>query len=159
VSQYTTKYRPRDASELLSRDPYVWEEDVVAGWVRASDDLVIVTMKAGQVLDQYYDPVAMTRHEALLPKMFAGLAQRWRDDIRFTSSVSEITENPFYKAIIELGRDVVPLILRELELQPEHWFTALSEITNEDPIPAEDEGDMNAMSRAWIEWGRRGGLI
>ena len=85
---------------------------------------------------------------------FQRLAAEWRRDVGPLSSVSKITQHPSYQAIIALGRDVVPLILRELERQPDHWFAALRALTGADPVAPEDRGRMDRMAAAWIHWGR-----
>ena len=57
------------------------------------------------------------------------------------------------------GAPVVPLLLRELEQEPVHWFEALQAITGEDPVPRAHWGDSTAMSADWLAWGRHRGLI
>ena len=58
-----------------------------------------------------------------------------------------------------MGPAVVPLILAELEREPDHWFWALEAITGESPIPQCDAGDVEASALAWVEWGRQKGLL
>jgi hypothetical protein len=67
--------------------------------------------------------------------------------------------HPAYQQIIGMGREVVPLILRELEREPDHWFWALKAITGEDPVPEQHRGRVRAMADAWIRWGREHGLL
>jgi hypothetical protein len=55
-----------------------------------------------------------------LENRFKQLAAEWRRDVALLSSVTAIVEHPAYRQIIALGRDVVPLILRELEKEPDH---------------------------------------
>lgn len=101
------------------------------------------------------DPVAQRRH---LEDRFQQLAAQWRRDVGPLSSVSKIVEHPSYQAIIALGRDVVPLILRDLEREPDHWFTALRALTGADPIAPEDRGRMDRMAAAWVRWGKEHGF-
>jgi hypothetical protein len=58
-----------------------------------------------------------------------------------------------------MGPDAIPLILRELQRRPEHWFWALNAITREDPIDPEYAGNVRKMTQAWLEWGRERGYI
>jgi hypothetical protein len=58
-----------------------------------------------------------------------------------------------------MGTPVVPYILLELASKADHWFWALSMITGVDPVPTEAEGNIQAMRRAWINWGEREGLL
>jgi hypothetical protein len=64
-----------------------------------------------------------------------------------------------YQEIIGMGLPVVPLILEELQAEPDHWYWALQAITGENPVPAEVDGDMRRIRDAWLEWGRQQGLI
>ena len=64
-----------------------------------------------------------------------------------------------YQEIIGMGNDAIPLILRDLEESPSQWFWALSSITRESPIRPEDRGDVDAMTLAWLDWGRRNRYI
>lgn len=58
-----------------------------------------------------------------------------------------------------MGPDVVPLILRELRQEADHWFWALEAITGEKPVSRDDAGDMFASADAWLEWRQRKGLV
>jgi hypothetical protein len=64
-----------------------------------------------------------------------------------------------YGEIIALGPAVVPLLLRELEHQPNHWFAALRSLTGEDPVPASERGRIGPMTAAWLKWGRDRGYL
>ncbi|HUW66400.1 MAG TPA: hypothetical protein VMW83_17205 [Spirochaetia bacterium] len=89
--------------------------------------------------------------------IFEDLARKWRSDIRYISSVTAIIEDPAYKQIISMGKEVVPYILRDLEQNQGYWFHALTQITGENPINAEQRGKVNEMARAWLDWGRNKG--
>jgi hypothetical protein len=91
---------------------------------------------------------------ANLEDRFQRLAAQWRKAVGPLSCVTRITQHPAYREIISLGREVVPLILRDLERQPDHWFTALREITGADPVPPEDQGRIERMAAAWVRWGK-----
>jgi hypothetical protein len=93
-----------------------------------------------------------------LEDRFRQLAAEWRRDVGPLSSVSKIVQHPAYQAIIALGRDAVPLILQDLERQPDHWFAALRAITGAEPIPPEDRGRMDRMATAWVRWGKEHGF-
>ncbi len=61
--------------------------------------------------------------------------------------------------IIGMGWPVVPLILEELEREPDQWFWALESITEENPVPPEASGRVRLMAQAWIEWGKQQGCM
>jgi hypothetical protein len=86
---------------------------------------------------------------------FAELATRWRADAGSFSSPDELADHPAYREIIAMGEPAITLILAELQAHPDHWFEALKALTGEDPVPPEVSGDVQAMTRAWLEWGRQ----
>jgi hypothetical protein len=89
---------------------------------------------------------------------FQRLVDQWRRERGAESSVTKIAVCPSYQRIIAMGQTAVPMILRELENEgdePDHWFWALSAITDADPVPCEARGDMVQMAEAWLDWGRQ----
>jgi hypothetical protein len=64
-----------------------------------------------------------------------------------------------YQKIIGMGLAAVPLILEELQREPNQWFWALEAITDENPVPPEAAGKVRLMAEAWIQWGREHGLL
>jgi len=70
-----------------------------------------------------------------------------------------MSQHPAYRKIIQLGAETIPLILRELKRQPDHWFPALSEITGFNPVSPYAEGKIGLMSDAWIRWGKGKGYL
>ena len=87
------------------------------------------------------------------------LATRWYQETAALSSVSQMAMHPAYQEMIGMGDTAVPLILRELQQKPGHWFWALRAITGEDPISLEERGKVRAMAETWIQWGKERGLI
>ena len=89
---------------------------------------------------------------------FRRLVREWKSRDCASSLVMDHICLPAYQKIIGMGKAVVPLLLEQLRHEgdnPDHWFWALHFITEEDPVPAEDRGDMVGMAAAWLEWGRR----
>jgi hypothetical protein len=84
---------------------------------------------------------------------FRRLADQWRRETAFSSSVSERTHNKNYQHIIGMGRDAVPILLAELERDPDDWFMALHYITEAQPVSDDDAGQLDAMAKSWIRWG------
>ncbi len=103
-------------------------------------------------------PASVTPSAAIAAR-FEALAAEWKAAVAFTSSSSAMIAHPAYQAIIALGAPVVPLLLRELEREPAHWFEALKAITGEDPVPPAEWGRVRAMAGAWLAWGRARRLI
>lgn len=94
-----------------------------------------------------------------LEQEFRGLAERWHVETDVLSSTTEIVSNFNYYRIIALGKDVIPLILQELQENGGQWYLALRALTNENPVNPEDVGNIKNMKKAWLDWGKAHGLI
>lgn len=94
-----------------------------------------------------------------LESTYQALAQKWHKETAHVSSTTELIMNPSYQNIIGLGPRVVPILLRQLQQKPEHWFWALSAITRENPVSSEDEGNVRKMAEAWLQWGVQRRLV
>lgn len=92
-----------------------------------------------------------------MESQFEQLAGQWRSESQFISSMTDMVMLPSYQRIIGMGRDVVPLMLRELEREPDYWFWALQATTGDDPVQPADRGDLQKMAVAWLNWGKREG--
>ena len=80
---------------------------------------------------------------------------KWLEDSLFDSLPDQMRAHPSFQAIVAQGDRVVPLIASELRREPSFLFLALEEITGEEPVPVEAEGDLNATVAAWLTWLRR----
>jgi hypothetical protein len=88
---------------------------------------------------------------------FIRLKNIWLEETRFHSSMDKITKHPAYQAIIQMGEDVVPLIIKDLEMEPKHWGPALFAITGANPIPKEHAGRVKMIAEDWIQWAKENG--
>jgi hypothetical protein len=116
-----------------------------------------ISRRGAQASEHYYTPAS--RRADTLKRRFDRLADEWRADTRFTSSLSKIYGHPAYQEIISLGRPVLPLILASLKRYPQQWFAALEAITGENPVEESDAGNVERMRAAWIEWGKQRDLL
>jgi hypothetical protein len=85
---------------------------------------------------------------------FERLAVEWKRETAHLSSPGAIAEHRAYQAIIGMGKEVIPFILRDLENSRAQWFWALRSIARESPVRPGDRGDIHAMTDAWLNWGR-----
>jgi hypothetical protein len=92
-----------------------------------------------------------------LEETFLALAEQWQRETGIVSLVQKMVMHPAYQRIIDMGQPVVPLILRELEREPDHWFWALEAITGTNPVLPEQGGRLEQMAAAWLGWGRENG--
>ena len=120
-----------------------------------------VRLFLGVSFEQYATaaPPKLASETESLQQTFDALAKRWREETKVLSSITMKSMHPAYQRIIGMGPQVLPLILRELDREPDHWFWALTAITGEDPVPPEDAGDIEKMTEAWLRLGRRRGLL
>lgn len=125
--------------------------------VGMSRDSRVVTEQWLKSEEHYWLPI--TRRPQGDAEKFQALAEAWRREVQFLSSVTEMVLHPAYQRIIGMGAAVVPHLLRELERRPDHWFWALTAITGADPVKPEDRGKLRKMTEAWLSWGKKQGLI
>lgn len=81
---------------------------------------------------------------------FDDLVAEWKRETLLESSMTNRMLHRAHQRIIGMGPAAVPLILAELEREPDYWFWALTAITGEDP--AEGTTSLNAARRRWLEW-------
>lgn len=103
--------------------------------------------------------IVFTTEQFTLNGRFRRLKKRWEKETEYTSSATEIINHPAYQAIIALGPDMIPLILKDLEFGFNHWGYALERITHAQPVPCEAYGDAEKVRAAWLAWGRQLGFI
>lgn len=85
---------------------------------------------------------------------FRRLADQWRTETRALSSDSDIVSNFSYQQIIGMGARALPLIFDELQSHGGRWFWALRAITGENPVQAENRGNVRRMTETWLDWAR-----
>ena len=93
-----------------------------------------------------------------LEHKFQELVALWKQERGPYSSSARLTEHPAYQQIIALGKPVIPLLLRELEREPDHWFRGLHALTGANPVPPGSQGNIQAMADAWLRWGKEQGF-
>jgi hypothetical protein len=135
-----------------SRTPSIIGYEVSGG---ASATANFLRLQLDGALEHFFGSVSAEP----LERTFAGLAETWRVERGFSSSLSDMVLSPSYQRIIGLGSKVLPLLLAELAVRPDHWFAALQAITGANPVTDKDRGNIKAMSAAWVTWGRERGII
>lgn len=90
---------------------------------------------------------------------FTRFAAQWKAESVHMSNTAQMALLKSYQSIIGMGDAAIPLLLEELNREPDQWFWALEAITLENPVPQEARGTVDEMARAWVEWGRKKGYI
>lgn len=88
---------------------------------------------------------------------FQRFAAAWKQEARHLSNSAQMAMLPSYQRIIGLGLAAVPLLLKELQNEPNQWFWALESITDDNPVRPEHLGKVRLMAQDWLEWGMRHG--
>ena len=104
-----------------------------------------------------FEPIS--RKDDIPEIKFQILKNQWKNDIMFLSSVPKMAIHPAYQKIIGMGKDAVKLILEEMEQNPDHWFWALTAITDANPVSPEHQGNIQKMTEDWLKWGEENGYL
>lgn len=110
------------------------------------------------------DKTAVT--QASIEQRFREQSERWYQETAHLSSPLQKMMHLSYQAIIgmssespERKNEIIRLMLQDLKQNRRDWFLALSYLTQENPISPRDCGKPDRMTRSWINWGERQGLI
>ena len=97
--------------------------------------------------------------DSQLEQTFNSLVKQWKEETVNLSSIQKISMNNAYLQIIGLGPVAIRLILNKLKQAPDFWFCALRALTRTNPVPTEMSGDLNAMTKVWLDWGQKHGYL
>jgi len=148
MASYCPEIRPADWLE--QEDAWDWPQTL-------SEELRLL-----HAIDERVRKALARPHAAAVPSIeeqFRQQAEKWKRETKHLSSPTQKLMHPSYQAILGMGRDVLPLMLRDLAQNRTEWFWALSYITHENPISREDAGKMDKMIWAWVNWGTAKGLL
>ncbi len=107
-------------------------------------------------IEQSADTVQYISAEKKL--QFKQLADKWTKEASGQSSMSQAL-TPTYLKILTLGKEITPLILKELDNKPNFWFLALRTLNDVNPVPKEHMGNVLKMREDWLFWGKKKQLI
>jgi len=117
--------------------------------VNITEDSLLIEIPLDENLDEL----------ALQELHFQILAEKWKEENKFFSFASEMSKSPYYQRIIAMGKTALPFLLKALQEEPQHWFAALSAITQENPVAPAHRGNIALMTNDWLTWGRMNGII
>lgn len=83
---------------------------------------------------------------------FYGVLNRWESETKYSSSTTEILEHPSYSALVENARLTLDLICDELKKKPSHLVFVLEDAFEIRPYSDQEEGNIPAMTNAWLSW-------
>jgi hypothetical protein len=110
-------------------------------------------------IDVAEEPKTKSADKVELETIFNGLAKNWREATGGYSLTMRRYAHGSYQSILVLEpkKDVISLILRELQQRPDRWFEALKALTNTNP--AQNAKTFDETVQCWIEWGQRKNYI
>jgi hypothetical protein len=101
--------------------------------------------------------------EISLAERFRTQADKWARETQHLSSPAQMMAHPSYQAILGMAqedkREIIRLLLLDLQQNRNEWFWALSYLTQDNPIKPSDAGKMDRMISAWLNWGRKNHFI
>lgn len=86
---------------------------------------------------------------------FESAVAEWFEDSEFDSLPDDMKDHESFRAIVQDGVQIVPLIAAHLRRSPSFLFLALEEIFGEDPVPEDAYGNLDSTVSAWLQWLRR----
>jgi len=85
---------------------------------------------------------------------FRALTKQWKRETAIAGNLSKIVMHPAYQRIMAMGKDAIPLILKDLSKEQGHWFWALHNLVPPGDDPAAGTTTIRDATRAWLEWGK-----
>ena len=95
------------------------------------------------------------KRKAAMEDEFRRLYAQWEEETGGLSSPRKLVENRAYRRVVDMGWEAVRIMLRELQSERGYWYSALTEITGEDPTDESMRGRLWLIKEAWLDWGRQ----
>jgi len=95
--------------------------------------------------------------DAKLKEEFDSLVKQWKEDTFFVSSLTKQFNHPAYVRIMAMGKEGLPLVLKEMQETQDNWFYALKFMAGEDA--AAGIKDFDDAKVAWVSWGYKHNYI
>ncbi|MGH9802854.1 MAG: hypothetical protein ACRD82_21010, partial [Blastocatellia bacterium] len=140
-------------SAVLQGDHVEWKGDSPQQAKNNQRVEVFITISEDSAIAPGSRTNGLVNETGSLEASFRQLADQWRNETKYLSSLSKMAMHPAYQKIIGFGQPAVPLILAELQERQDHWLWALHSITGEDP--AQPNATFHEAVEAWIEWGKQ----
>ena len=110
-----------------------------------------------EIWKQFLFPISTAQRH--LEDQFRLLVEKWHRNTATSSSIDQYISEENFLRIVGLGEAAIPLILAELQKTSSLLFAALAQITGENPVNREHRGDIVTMTKDWLDWGARKGLL
>lgn len=87
---------------------------------------------------------------------FWDLIRQWEYDSKYKSSTSQILSHPSVASVIQMGPEVIPLVLKAMK-ENFHLTFILHKLTGEWPVKNEYAGNSAKIIECWRKWAQKHG--
>jgi predicted GTPase len=87
---------------------------------------------------------------------FWDLIRQWEYDTRHNSSAAQKFGHPSINAVIQMGQEVIPLVLKAMK-DNYHLTFVLHKLTGEWPVKDEYAGNGSKIIECWQKWANKHG--
>lgn len=104
-----------------------------------------------------FDELKQSLQEAAQHKLnqeIRELLQIWHDDTAMHSSISAIANHGSYERIVNMGDAAVDQLLLSIHEHTTRCILALTDITKENPVKAENRGNLKRMAQDWVDFSK-----
>ena len=87
-----------------------------------------------------------------LQTQFDELVAEWAKGTVYFSLKHQAVAHPAYRALLDLGPTIIPMIVEKLRASPGRLFYLLNDLTGENPVPPESAGKVAEIAACWVRW-------
>lgn len=87
---------------------------------------------------------------------FWDLVRQWEYDMKYKSSATQILSHPSVAGVIQMGPEVIPLVLNAMK-ENFHLTFVLHKLTGEWPVKDEYAGNGPKIVECWRKWAKKHG--
>lgn len=87
-----------------------------------------------------------------LSNKFLNLKKKWISEVGYQSNPAILYDNSNYRNIINIGKKIVPFLIKDLNENNGDWLSALTDILGVNPVRKENEGNWDMMKEDWNKY-------
>jgi hypothetical protein len=88
--------------------------------------------------------------ESAIERRFKELADEWKRETGSLSFVRQKIAHRAFLQILVMGESALPMLIKEIQTDPNHWFLALRLIARTNPV--RDGSSVEEAVAAWMKW-------
>ena len=87
-----------------------------------------------------------------LQTQFDELVAEWTKGTVYFSLKHRAVSHPAYRALLDLGPSIIPMVVEKLRTSPGRLFYLLNDLTGENPVPPASSGKVAEIAACWVRW-------